>query len=196
MWRLPVPLAMGMSPAVMTEPPYNFHTTRCPSLSFGQVRVDQMWVSTGCKKKKPSCLIQFKKFNHPDFFFSSKTPAKCVDWFFSREFIGSQHIDKNSVSKELRVSKQGDDAMQRCDRIPSWIWWNHPNPEEWLLLVRTSSRGSGVYCKHHGPRNVEAGVFALSLLLTGCQTWARSHRFPHLLVNDLGQWISEVPPSS
>lgn len=142
-------------------------------------------------------LNSILKIQSPPFIFSSKTPAKCLDWFFSREFIGSHHTDKNSMSKELGVSKRRDDAMRHFDQIPSWIWRIHPNGEGsgcfWFELVLkaaepgTNTTGLGV---------AEAGIFVPSLLLTSPKTWANSHGFAQVLVSCLKQPISKDPRSS
>lgn len=121
---------------------------------YNSVTQAQLWTSfsrsnMSAHRMQTQLLNSMLKIQSPTFIFSSKTPAKCLDWFFSREFIGSHHTDKNSMSKELGVSKRHDDAMQHFDHIPSWIWWIHPNGEEWLLLVQTSSQGSGAWCEHH-----------------------------------------------
>lgn len=127
--------------------PGHWHVTCCydraiqfPYNSVTQLQLctDLKWVPTGCKKQRLRSILNtqithiFSPLRHQ--------PRVWTD-FFSREFTGSHHIDKNFMSKELRVSKQGDDAMRHFDQIPSWIWWIHPNQEEWLLPIWTSSRG-------------------------------------------------------
>lgn len=183
-------LTPGASPSPRTTIEHSYVTWHCDRAAtqfpYNSISQSQLWTSLSrvpmsVHRMQKQLLNSILKIQSPRlfFFFPSKIPAKCLDWFFSREFIGSYHMDKNSMSEELGVSKWHGDAMRHFDQIPSWIWWIHPNREEWLLLVWTSSQGSRAWYKHDWTRDVEAGVFIFAVLLTSY----------------VGDPASEAPPS-
>lgn len=131
----------------MTAPKLCFHTILWINPRLGLISLDPKSVSPGCKN---SNFVNFKNSMAHIFFSLRHQPSLWVD-IFSRKFVGSHHIDKNSMSKELGLSRRHDDAMRHFDQIPSWVdEVTQIKMEEWFELILYSASEVARYLKKCG----------------------------------------------